>query len=122
MKASPLATSGEITLSLGGQPRTLAFNMGTLINFSSGYKGGLPEAFQVMADNELVATAQLVYYALRARKHVNNLPAEFDVDIATEWLGEMILTDEAGFKQLGTALGESLQAVGNKMGAKAKAA
>ncbi len=112
--------TGEITLPLGGQPRTIAFNMGTLIGFSGLYKGGLTEAFQAMADNELVAMAQLVYFGLRARKHVNELPAHFDEDLATEWIGELMLENPEGFKQLAGALADSLQAVGNKQGATAK--
>jgi hypothetical protein len=119
MKAAPQfdSTTGEITLQLGGQPRTLAFNMGTLIQFSSLYKGGLQEALGSFADNEVLALSRLSYFALRARKHLNDLPAYFDEDIATEWIGALLLQDPEGLTALTAALAKSLEQVGNKKGA-----
>ena len=112
------AQNGEVVLPIGGQPRTLAFTMGALMLFASTFPGGLVAGFDALLDpTRLDAVAGFVYHALNQRKKQNNLPPDFSVEMAADWVAELIFTDDRSvFTALASALQQSVIAVGNRTG------
>lgn len=109
--------NGEVTLPIGGRQRTLGFTMGALMLFADGFPGGIQAGFEALENTRLEAVASLTYHALKARKKVNELPADFSEELCADWVAELLFTpDKSAFNALAGALVQSMQAVGNRMG------
>lgn len=117
MSTTTAQQTGDVTLVLGGQPRTVGFTMGALLEFVGLQKGDLQQAIETLSDGNPDAITPLVYTGLKARKKVNALPADFDLDMAREWVAEVVFLRPEELAGLMQALTASFQDLGNRRGA-----
>jgi hypothetical protein len=111
--------TGEVTLALGGQPRTVAFTMGALLEFVGLQKGDFQSAIDSLSSGNPDAITPLVYCGLKARRKANSLPADFDVETAREWVAEIVFLHPDELVPLMNAL--SFAELGNRKGLTAPA-
>ncbi|MCC2547717.1 hypothetical protein LJY25_14775 [Hymenobacter sp. BT175] len=114
--------TGEVTLSLGGKPRTVAFTMGALLEYVGLQGGDLSAAIDSLGSGNPDAITPLVYCGLKVRRKVNALPADFDLDTAREWVAEVLFLRPDELTPLMEALTASFQELGNRKGLPTEAA
>ncbi|MBG8552357.1 hypothetical protein [Hymenobacter guriensis] len=108
--------TGDVTLELGGRPRTVGFTMGALLEYVGLSGVDLQDAIERLTSGNPDAITPLVYCGLKARRKVNALPADFDLETAREWIAEVLFTRPDQLTPLMEALTASFQELGNRMG------
>lgn len=82
----PAGRRGEITLKIGGAPRTFRFGMNALIAFSQMHAGG-PAAFSTIFDsNPLLGLRDMAYCGLLGS---DGLPEDFGPEVVGDWIWEI---------------------------------